>query len=180
MAPLRARIYAGTGEIAEEVMIMVGLRKILAATDLSAMSPEVLKVAVSLALRAGAELTVLHVFHTDDYLRVFNETAMPIDDFIARLRADVEGQLPMRPSVLGIPVRIEIIESASTPEGILSTMSRIGADMIVMGTHGRTGLRRTFVGSVAEEVLRNASVPVLVVPERVRSRAGQAAVVQAK
>ncbi|MBI2201965.1 MAG: universal stress protein [Armatimonadetes bacterium] len=180
MAPLRARIYAGTGEIAEEVMIMVGLRKILAATDLSAMSPEVLKVAVSLALRAGAELTVLHVFHTDDYLRVFNETAMPIDDFIARLRADVEGQLPMRPSVLGIPVRIEIIESASTPEGILSTMSRIGADMIVMGTHGRTGLRRTFVGSVAEEVLRNASVPVLVVPERVRSRPGQAAVVQAK
>lgn len=158
---------------------MVGLRKILAATDLSAMSPEVLKVAVNLALRAGAELTVLHVFHTDDYLRVFNETAMPIDDFIARLRADVEGQLPMRPSVLGIPLRIEVVEG-TTPEEILSTMSRIGADMIVMGTHGRTGLRRTFVGSVAEEVLRNAAVPVLVVPERVRSRAGQAAAVQAK
>lgn len=154
---------------------MVGVRKILTAIDLAETTPDVLKFAVSLALRTGAKLTILHVFHTDEFLRVFHNTGMPIEDFIAHLRTQVEYQLPQRPDVLGIPVQIEVVEGTSPSETILSTMSRLGADLIVMGTHGRTGLRRAFVGSVAEEVLRLSTVPVLVVPSRVRSRVPQAA-----
>lgn len=150
---------------------MAGVRKILTVTDLSEVSPEVLKVAVSLALETGAELTVLHVFHPDDYLRAFHSTGMSTDDFAAHLRDEIEYQMPPRSSLLGTSIRIEVIGGAAIAVEILGAASRIPADLIVMGTHGRTALRRAFVGSVAEEVLRRAAVPVLVVPAHAGSRA---------
>ncbi|GBD31051.1 hypothetical protein HRbin32_02168 [bacterium HR32] len=58
-------------------------------------------------------------------------------------------------------------------QAILDAAERYRADLIVMGTHGRTGLPRVLLGSVAETVLRRASVPVLVVPARTARAAGQ-------
>ncbi len=63
-----------------------------------------------------------------------------------------------------MPARVEVLPDDSVAHGILAAADRVGADMIVMGTHGRTGLSRLVLGSVAEAVLRRAAVPVLVVP----------------
>lgn len=55
-------------------------------------------------------------------------------------------------------------EYGSTADGILSCSDQFKADLIVIGTHGRTGIDRLLMGSVAESVVRNSHVPVLVVP----------------
>lgn len=55
-------------------------------------------------------------------------------------------------------------EFGSTAEGIVECAKEFNADMIIIGTHSRTGLDRLFMGSVAEHVVRYATVPVLVVP----------------
>ena len=55
-------------------------------------------------------------------------------------------------------------EFGSTADGIIKCSRQFGADLIVLGTHGRTGLDRFFMGSVAEHVVRHSEVPVLVVP----------------
>ncbi|MET3978481.1 nucleotide-binding universal stress UspA family protein [Mucilaginibacter sp. UYP25] len=55
-------------------------------------------------------------------------------------------------------------EYGSTADGILSCSEQFKADLIVIGTHGRTGIDRLLMGSVAESVVRNSHVPVLVVP----------------
>jgi nucleotide-binding universal stress UspA family protein len=64
----------------------------------------------------------------------------------------------------GIPAE-EIVVGADSPhEGILQVAAERGADMIVMGTHGRTGLSRAVIGSVADRVVRHAPIPVVLVP----------------
>jgi nucleotide-binding universal stress UspA family protein len=55
-------------------------------------------------------------------------------------------------------------EYGSTADGILQCGSQFGADLIIIGTHSRTGFERLFMGSIAEDVVRHSQVPVLVVP----------------
>ena len=55
-------------------------------------------------------------------------------------------------------------EYGSTADGIIKCSTEFGADLIVVGTHSRTGLDRLLMGSVAEHVVRHSNVPVLVVP----------------
>jgi len=57
-------------------------------------------------------------------------------------------------------------EYGLTADGILKCSAEFGADMIVIGTHSRTGIDRLFMGSIAENVVRHSKVPVLVVPLR--------------
>ena len=57
-------------------------------------------------------------------------------------------------------------EYGITADGILKCSAEFGADMIVVGTHNRTGIDRLFMGSIAESVVRHSKVPVLVVPLR--------------
>ena len=57
-------------------------------------------------------------------------------------------------------------EYGLTADGILKCSAEFGADMIVIGTHGRTGIDRLFMGSIAENVVRHSKAPVLVVPLR--------------
>ena len=65
----------------------------------------------------------------------------------------------------GVPVDVEVTEGAVAPE-ILDRANALAADLIVMGTHGRSGFERLMIGSVTEKVLRKASCPVLSVPPR--------------
>lgn len=140
-------------------------RHVLIATDLSPSSAPLFTIASSLA-RPGAEVIALHVYTPEDYVEVQRETGMPIDQYLANIRAEMRYQADQA----GIPpasVRFEIVEGWSVPEQILEAATRFGAALIVMATHGRTGLRRALMGSVAEEVLRHAATPVLIVPEAV-------------
>ena len=65
----------------------------------------------------------------------------------------------------------EVIVEDEPAAGIIAEAVRIGADAIVMGSHGRRGLQRLFLGSVAEHVVRHSPIPVLVVRELARKAA---------
>lgn len=64
----------------------------------------------------------------------------------------------------GISAEELVVDAESPYEAILEVVAQRGADLIVMGTHGRTGLARAIIGSVADRVVRHAEVPVVLVP----------------
>jgi nucleotide-binding universal stress UspA family protein len=68
------------------------------------------------------------------------------------------------PAVRGVPSELLLREGPDVREEILATADAVRADLIVMGSHGRTGVRHLLLGSVADAVLRRASAPVLIVP----------------
>jgi len=128
---------------------MAGCSIILHPTDLSEDSMAAFRVACRLA-REGTRLIVLHVMEeplvaAKDYLATLNN----------RLR---EFQAPDP----GVTLEIHLEEGHAAVE-ILRMAEKVRCDLIVLGSHGKTGLRRLLTGSVAEAVLRQAPCPVLVV-----------------
>src|SRR5262245_17608012 len=127
---------------------MIRIRKILYSTDFSSYSNQAYFHAVALAENHGAQLTILYVY---------NERGGEEDR--AHWRDQLEQIRPVDP---GIPVRHVFLEGDPATE-IVRHARESGIDLIVMGTHGRTGLERLLMGSVAEKVMRDATCSVLVV-----------------
>jgi len=134
--------------------------RILHPTDFSAASSPAFALACSLAAEVGAEVIVLHVSPMTAVVRASGislVTAEHADELNAQLHRIV-------PATAGIRVshRLEHGE----PDVMIPHMaSQLKADLIVMGTHGRTGLLdRLLLGSVAEKVVRSARCPVMTVP----------------
>ncbi|GIX47207.1 MAG: hypothetical protein KatS3mg131_1418 [Candidatus Tectimicrobiota bacterium] len=131
----------------------------LVATDFSSHADEALTTALALAQRLGARLTLLHVIARPplgeaswlSYLaEVEAEAREALERRLARVReAGLEGEAVV---VHGIPWQ-EIVAQAQARK----------ADLVVVGTHGRSGLLHALLGSVAEKVVRHAPCPVLVV-----------------
>jgi len=137
-------------------------RPIVVATDLSPRSAALFTVVAGLT-QPGGEVIALHVYTPEDYVNMQRETGMPVDQYLTNLKAEMRYQVEQA----GLPpasVRFEVVEGWSVPEQILEAARRLRAGLVVMATHGRTGLRRALMGSVAEEVLRHARMPVLIVP----------------
>jgi nucleotide-binding universal stress UspA family protein len=132
------------------------IKHLLCAVDLSEPSAQALRFAAELRVAMDADLTVLHVRthrgHASDP-RTQPETGF--DSFVSR--------------VLDTAPLVTLMEERGEPVAeILHTAARISSDVIVMGTHGRTGVQRLLLGSVAERVIRQSSVPVLVVPPNIK------------
>ncbi len=138
---------------------MLPVRTVLHPTDFSDSSAAAFRLACSLARDYGARLIVLHVAQPP--VVAFGEGVIPPNP------AEVEDQLRERLQQMraGNPkVRLEhhLVEGDAAAE-ILRAAGEFQCDVIVMGTHGRTGLGRLLMGSVAEQVLRKAPCPVLTV-----------------
>ena len=146
---------------------MINIKNILYATDFSSHSNQAYFHAVALAEGHGARLTILHVCASRPV--VLGEGMLPAT---GAENQDIEywkRQLEqIRPVNDGIQVCHVILEG-SPAEEIIRYATDQGIDLIVMGTHGRTGLERLLMGSVAEQVVRGAPCSVLVVkmPKRV-------------
>jgi universal stress protein A len=143
-------------------------QKILFPTDFSEASRAALAHATNLAADWGAKLLILHV---DEPPIVFGESFATPPDMSGQLRRELEAVVPHDPSVahehrlrLGAPAN-EIVGLAAAEN----------VDLIVLGTHGRTGLRRLLMGSVAEEVVRRAPCTVYTVREPREELAGHGA-----
>lgn len=138
------------------------LRKILIPIDFSETSAFALEQARALAERAGAELLVLHALELP---------VMPAGDvpyFSANLYEDLEktGRRQLTEAVdalraAGVRARSVFHVGIAAPT-ILDCARNEQPDLIVMGTHGRRGFSKLFIGSVAERVLRASPVPVLI------------------
>ena len=87
----------------------------------------------------------------------------------ARELAEARSELTRTEPVLGdVPVH-EVIEEGEAADVICRAAEQRGVDVIVVGSHGRTGLGRFFLGSVSEHVVRHSPCPVLVVPSKEKS-----------
>jgi nucleotide-binding universal stress UspA family protein len=141
----------------------VSFRRILVATDFAESAESALGCAVQLARHHGAELILLHVYMD---LPAYPEiTAGQVEAIYEEQRRWVEDALERRARAaraegLLARARFKTGPAAST---IAETAAEEHVDLIAVGTHGRSGLDRLIVGSVAERVVRLASCPVLVV-----------------
>ena len=146
---------------------MSAYRKILVAVDGSSAATRGLREAVRLAKAQGAQLCILQVVNEFDAYGVMEGAGLGADlpailrdqgrRILAKAKSVAESHAVRTTSVMrqvaGGPVADVIVREAR----------KLGADLIVLGTHGRRGLRRIVLGSDAEQVVRTARVPVLLV-----------------
>ena len=148
---------------------MIAFRRILYPTDCSDSSRPALEHALLLADKFGAQIEVLHVWHVAYHVRpdltvwmgargerplldvLEADAKTHTEEFLASLAEEVRR---------GLSVRVVQGDPAAT---IVETARNDSADLIVMGTHGRSGLEHLALGSVAEKVVRHAPCPVLTV-----------------
>jgi len=135
---------------------MLPIHTILHPTDFSDRSALALPVASALARDYGARLVVLHVA-APPAVAYTEGVFVPEDHEAALAEARRQLELLQAPGVAAE----RRFEEGDPVAGILRVAEEIHSDLIVMGTHGRTGLGRLFMGSVAEQVLRKAPCPVL-------------------
>jgi nucleotide-binding universal stress UspA family protein len=144
-------------------------RRILVAVDGSPASDKGLREALRLAKSERAGLVLLHVVDTfPAYASVMPMAAGPGVDLVPLLREAGRRVLARAQAVAvrtGLKPKLVMRETLGGPaaDRIVREARRLGADLIVLGTHGRRGVRRLVLGSDAEQVVRNAAVPVLLV-----------------
>ncbi len=147
-------------------------KHILLATDGSAASGHAAQIAVDMARIHGARLTAIYAVDPYPYLGISETNPLGFQSYMTAARehaAQAHAKVAELCRQGGAPVTLQarISEDLSASEGIVQTAHDEGADLIVMGSHGRTGLAHFVVGSVAAKVLAAASVPVLVVRQGV-------------
>ena len=148
---------------------MLEYRSILAPTDFSLHAGMALRHACGLAERLGAELHLLHVL--PDFVPASPDPmlapTMP-PEYFARAEAQARESLAtLLDPAWGRPASIKLaVHWGSAVEGIVGYASDHAVDLIVIATHGRTGLRHALLGSVAERIVRESPCPVLTVRDR--------------
>lgn len=136
-------------------------RTILLPTDGSATAKAARRFAVDIAKGEGDSVLVFAVAEPADYDGV--EDAAVTAAISGYLREAAESEAA-EVRAEGIEATAEVVVSPRIDEAIVDRAREMGADLIVMGTHGRTGLARAIIGSVADRVLRHSTVPVVFVP----------------
>jgi len=135
-------------------------QKILFPTDFSPASQEALRWATSLARDSGAAMLIVHV-EEPPMAYGGGEMYFPIEENREELRKSLVQVVPTDHAV---PFE-HLLLVGDPADAIAQTAEKEGCDLIVMGTHGRTGLTRLLMGSVAEAVVRKAKCPVLTVKQ---------------
>jgi nucleotide-binding universal stress UspA family protein len=146
---------------------MSAYRRILVAVDGSPTSMKGLREAIRLAKDGGAQLILVHVVN-EFYAFAGLDGYAPGVDLVPGLREGGRRILAKAQAVAekaGVKVKTVLRERLTGPaaDGIVPEARRQRADLIVLGTHGRLGVRRLVMGSDAEQVLRASPVPVLLV-----------------
>ena len=151
----------------EWARFMMEIRSILLPTDFSDCANYALSYAASLARTFGASIICVHVIEpmvpTVGYSGMTEP--LPIADITDQLEYSAERELPKlaeREEVAGLKIEEMIVHGEAASE-IVRVAKERNVDLIVVSSHGRTGLGRILFGSTAEAVVRHASCPVLVV-----------------
>ena len=146
---------------------MLTLKRILCPVDFSDLSLNALTFAVDLASKFQAELHLLHVFEGYDEISLNPETALiPMPEWLIKLRQLCHEKLAALPSpdlAARCPALVRANREGPAIHEILDYAAHQKIDLIVLATHGRTGLKHLLMGSVAENVVRSATCPVLTI-----------------
>lgn len=138
-------------------------QRFLVPIDFSDYASHALDYAISLASKLGARLTLLHVIQSLPMGGADMGVTLPytyIQDMEAEITSSLQTYL-QRVTVAGLEGEIAVVHGVPFNEIIVAAKTQ-QVDLIIMGTHGRTGLQHVLLGSVAEKVVRLAPCPVLV------------------
>jgi nucleotide-binding universal stress UspA family protein len=142
----------------------IDVRRILVPVDFSENTPAVLEWAAHLAEEHASAILLLHAFHLPVEFQQLEGAYLP-PDFWASVRTEAEASLGRYVAELekrGIEVESIVCEGYAATVIVDEAESR-GADLIVIGTHGRSGLKHLVLGSIAERVVQKSPCPVLTV-----------------
>jgi nucleotide-binding universal stress UspA family protein len=162
VVPTSTTLAAGNSDIP-------GFHRVLAATDFSALGDRAVPYAYAMLTR-GAVVKLIHILQpfkqkvrggSDDQAQHLAERQHKqlAADSIQKLR----GLIPREAEALGIISEIEVLESPETANAICQEAERFDADLVCLGTHGRSGLAETVLGSVAQRIMAQSRRPLLVV-----------------
>ena len=122
--------------------------------------------AIGLARAFGSEATAIHVIDPYPFAGIGTEVAFGQAEYLSAAKAEAAQALTAVRQAFesqGLKVGTSSIEGHAVYQSILDTAAQVGADLIVMGSHGRKGLEKLVLGSVTQRVISHAHVPVLVV-----------------
>lgn len=146
---------------------MITYQHILVPVDESPISYAAVEQALALAKSLNSQVTVMSVIAVDPFFGVdFYKVAPAITDYFMQAEKNAKERLEdIKQSFIrdGIAVDVKLIHGVSPSEGIIQVADEVSADLIIMGSHGRTGLQKMMLGSVAQNVLTQSPIPVLIV-----------------
>ena len=161
---------------------MIHLTRILCPTDYSPTSDNAVRYAVEFARKVGAHVRFVHILSPgavpEKPAAASEEPAVSVSPATApAIQPDEDGdalpdnfsQVLMAEKKKGLNADFRVLKGEA-PKVIAEQASSWGADLIIMGSHGRTGLQRIMMGSVAEEVFRCSDIPVLLVKEQAAAK----------
>jgi len=143
---------------------MSSFQSILVSVDLADTSDKVLGFAIDLASKLGARLTVLHVYSLPVY-NLPDGSFVPTAEVATSIAGAAQKQLDATVAAYsdrGVPL-VGLLRNGSPQQEIVDVANEIGADLIVIGTHGRGVIGRALLGSVAQTIVRTAKQPVITI-----------------
>jgi len=145
----------------------ISLQNILLATDFSACSETALSYAIGMSRRYGAMLYTLNVVPAE-----ISSDVYPPDPFYLKHSAEKKMANLVKPDLFQGIKHHELVKEGFILQALSELIGRLEIDLIVLGTHGRAGIKNLVLGSVAEEVVDNAYCPVLTVGPHISSNWG--------
>ena len=142
---------------------------ILVPVDGSETSHAAVEKAVEFAKAFGSKITVVQALVLDPYIAAEYISASQTNDLIERARTSIEESLAAAKAKFneqGIEVETKLLEGQVIHREIIRAAEELHADLIIIGSHGRTGFKKLFLGSVAQSLLGESHVPVLIVRQK--------------
>lgn len=141
-------------------------KKILVPTDGSDLAVRAAHTATELAKAHGAQVVGVYVIDPFPYIGIGDASSVALQSYMTDAKAAASKALDALKQVCqaaGVAYTADTIERNVVYEGILETASAEDCDLVVMGSHGRQGIRALILGSVAQKVLTHSKIPVLIV-----------------
>ncbi|MFH7764870.1 universal stress protein [Acinetobacter sp. BSP-28] len=141
-------------------------QNILVPVDGSETAYAAVEKAIEFAKAFGSKVTVVQVLALDPYIAAEYISANQTNDLIERARTAIVDSLAAAKAKFheqGLEVETKLIEGQVIHREIVNAAKETHADLIVIGSHGRTGLKKLFLGSVAQSLLSESNIPVLIV-----------------
>lgn len=140
------------------------MKRILVPTDFSEHAEDALKVAAQIAKKNDSEIIVLHVLELPHQMNdaILGGASIPETMLFMKKANEMLDEISSRPYLDGIPVT-EITKIDKPIHGITQVSRDYDVDLIIMGSHGSSGVKELLIGSNTEKVVRNSEIPVLVI-----------------
>ncbi len=141
-------------------------KHILVPVDGSETAQKAVQKAAGLAQAFGCQVTAIYVIDPYPFTGLGSDFAYGQAEYLSAATAEAKEATEAAQATLaqaGVPVTTQVIEAHAAWRGILDTAKTLGADLIVMGSHGRRGVEKIVLGSVAQRVLSHAHLSVFVV-----------------